>query len=92
MFEWKKRIPFGRSEMTRHRPTRLVAAAARMAKEVNPNALVILGGAHATAVPEDSIAREEIDVLVYGEGEETILDLLGKNEVASPDCGQIGWM
>jgi len=46
-------------------------------KKSNPDLSIILGGAHATLLPEETLASApQIDVVVRGEGEETILDLL----------------
>lgn len=39
-------------------------------------ALVILGGPHATVVPETVIAEPDVDVVVVGEGEYTMLELV----------------
>ena len=42
-----------------------------------PNALIVLGGEHVTAVPEFTLdSSPAVDVAVLGEGEETIVDLL----------------
>ncbi|MCL6451142.1 MAG: FtsW/RodA/SpoVE family cell cycle protein [Acetobacteraceae bacterium] len=50
--------------------------AARQAKEAYPEALVVLGGAHPTALPERTLAEcPEADVVVRGEGEEALLEL-----------------
>lgn len=55
---------------------------ADIVKEVNPNILTILGGAHATVLAE-SIAKNcpNIDIVVRGEGEETIAELLKKKDL-----------
>jgi radical SAM superfamily enzyme YgiQ (UPF0313 family) len=42
-----------------------------------PNTLVIVGGPHATALPEEILARSAADVVVLGEGEETLTELIG---------------
>ena len=50
---------------------------ARYLKQANPNLFIILGGAHATLLPEETLASApEIDVIVRGEAEETIIRLL----------------
>jgi len=50
---------------------------ARYLKQMFPDISVFLGGAHATLLPEETLkAAPEIDVVVCGEGEETILSLL----------------
>ncbi|MFH1519974.1 MAG: cobalamin-dependent protein [Candidatus Omnitrophota bacterium] len=45
-------------------------------KEVNKSTKVIMGGMHASALPEDVLRHEEVDIVVKGEGEETTLELL----------------
>lgn len=48
--------------------------AARLAKE--HGALTILGGAHPTLLPQESIERPEVDLVVRGEGEDTLLEIM----------------
>jgi anaerobic magnesium-protoporphyrin IX monomethyl ester cyclase len=49
---------------------------AHAAKEVCPDAMVVIGGPHATFMDEQVLAEEQaIDVVVRGEGEETLLEL-----------------
>jgi radical SAM superfamily enzyme YgiQ (UPF0313 family) len=50
--------------------------AARVAKAAAPNAIVIMGGPHATAFPEHVILLAPTDYVVLSEGEETIKELL----------------
>lgn len=58
---------------------------ARSLKQANPQLTIILGGAHATLLPDDTLARTpEIDIIVRGEGEETIIDLLQAIEAKKP--------
>ena len=46
------------------------------AKETCPDALVVLGGPHATFMDEQVLSEEKsIDIVVRGEGEQTLLDL-----------------
>ena len=46
-------------------------------REANPDAIVICGGEHVTAVPEFCLSDcSAIDICVLGEGEETILELM----------------
>ncbi len=48
----------------------------RKAKQAYPSALTLLGGPHASMAPEDSLAHiPELDVVVIGEGEETMKEL-----------------
>ena len=53
---------------------------AKLVKEVNPNIPVIVGGAHASANPDILLTDKHIDVVINGEGEHTILDLLERFE------------
>lgn len=58
---------------------------ARHLKQANPDLIIILGGAHATLLPEETLATApEIDVVVKGEGEETIIELLQALEDKQP--------
>ena len=45
--------------------------------ELNPRPIIITGGPHATALPEKTLQEcPEIDYLIYGEGENTFIELL----------------
>lgn len=48
---------------------------AKMLKEKYPDSKVILGGIHPTAVPEEALSKEGVDIVVRGEGEVTLLAL-----------------
>lgn len=60
-------------------PTALVKSAAAVAREIkrrDPRRPVILGGYHATVLPEDSLREFPMfDGVVFGEGEETAVEL-----------------
>lgn len=48
----------------------------KLAKKIYPQGLVIMGGPHASMAAEDSLAHiPELDLVVRGEGEETILEI-----------------
>ncbi|MDD4939482.1 MAG: radical SAM protein [Candidatus Omnitrophica bacterium] len=50
---------------------------ARLIKQISPSTVTVLGGAHATLVPEETLRLgKAIDYLVIGEGEETFLELV----------------
>lgn len=49
---------------------------ARLAKETNPGAHVIVGGTHPTIYPAEMASQPEIDSVVIGEGEITFTELL----------------
>ena len=48
---------------------------ARLVKEVDPEILVVFGGAHTTALPEQVLKDENVDMVVKGEGEATLLEI-----------------
>ncbi|MBU1998866.1 MAG: radical SAM protein [Candidatus Omnitrophota bacterium] len=49
---------------------------AKVVKEFNPSITVIMGGGHATALAEDLLRDKSVDVVVRGEGENTLLELV----------------
>jgi len=54
-------------------------------KRAKPDLTIVLGGAHATLLPEEALAAApEIDIIVRGEGEETIIELLRALEHKQP--------
>jgi anaerobic magnesium-protoporphyrin IX monomethyl ester cyclase len=64
----------GISSMTPMEPSTMQAA--KGAKEACPNATVVLGGPHATFMDKEILSHEQaVDVVVRGEGEQTILEL-----------------
>ena len=66
--------------------TRMVAEQAR---DAFPDALIVLGGEHGTAVFEYVLRNSPIDVVVSGEGEETIVNLVRAHE-ARDDLATVG--
>jgi len=52
-------------------------------RAVNPRAKIVLGGPHVHLFPTETIAREDVDFLIQGEGEIAFLDLL--NTIDQPD-------
>ncbi|MFC1932894.1 B12-binding domain-containing radical SAM protein [Chloroflexota bacterium] len=61
------------------------ATIARHVKRAYPDLPVILGGAHATLLPgETLVTAPEIDIVVRGEGEETIVELLRALDCKQP--------
>lgn len=48
---------------------------ASLARCALPNALVVMGGPHATFFPEQVLQGGCVDVVAFGEGEETVVDL-----------------
>lgn len=51
---------------------------AALVKRNNPAVVVVLGGAHASIYPELSIKDKNIDIVVKGEGEETLWEIVRK--------------
>jgi radical SAM superfamily enzyme YgiQ (UPF0313 family) len=49
---------------------------ASICKRYYPNALILFGGTHATVLPDEVIQKKCVDIVVYGEGEKTCLDIL----------------
>ncbi len=48
---------------------------AQIAKEACPEAMTVLGGPHVTFMDESVLKEEAVDVIVRGEGEQTLLEL-----------------
>ncbi len=48
----------------------------RLAKKVDLNTITVAGGAHPTVMPELVLSDDNVDFVVLGEGENTILDIL----------------
>ena len=59
-----------------------LSVAQRIVEEIRrvlPEALTVLGGVHASALPKETIAENpSLDIVVIGEGEQTFLDLCSK--------------
>lgn len=45
-------------------------------KKINSDAVIIFGGLHPTLFPEETAAHKFVDVAVFGEGEETLFEVL----------------
>src|SRR6266508_834762 len=69
----EKPYMFGLSCLTAHVVRAYQLAA--MIKAEFPDAIVVAGGLHPTAVPEEGLATGHIDYVVRGEGEEVMLQL-----------------
>lgn len=53
---------------------------AKIAKSVDPKITVIVGGPHPSIIKKDVLKHASIDIAVFGEGEETLVDLLATIE------------
>lgn len=51
-------------------------------KEIKPEVKIIFGGAHATALPEDVLKNDHIDIAVIGEGELTLYEIISGKSIA----------
>ncbi|MFH1800132.1 MAG: radical SAM protein [Candidatus Omnitrophota bacterium] len=49
---------------------------ARVVKDINPRAIIVVGGGHCSALPESTFEEPAIDYGVVGEGEEAFRELL----------------
>jgi len=65
----------GISAMTGHQ-VRYGLEAARLARDANPEAVIVWGGVHASLMPEQTARHDLVDVVVAGEGEETFQDVV----------------
>ncbi len=45
-------------------------------KEINGNALIVFGGIHPSVLPEESLDRKSVDIVVRGEGEITFSEIV----------------
>jgi radical SAM superfamily enzyme YgiQ (UPF0313 family) len=55
------------------------ALMATLAKKANPRTITVMGGAHATAMPDDCL--KYCDIVVRGEGEATFWEVVTENEL-----------
>jgi len=56
---------------------------AQICKNVLPGARVVLGGVHATVMPEAILADKNVDFVIRGEGEYSFLELVNGNQLDS---------
>jgi anaerobic magnesium-protoporphyrin IX monomethyl ester cyclase len=79
----------GISQFTHNRVDSLKLAS--LAKEIDPSCFVLLGGPHATHAWQDLLAgHREIDAVVLGEGEATLIELLEALSAGRPLSGVAG--
>jgi anaerobic magnesium-protoporphyrin IX monomethyl ester cyclase len=58
---------------------------AALCKEIDPNIRVVIGGPHASCLPEEILQNECVDFVVRGEGERTLLNLIKTLEEGGKD-------
>ncbi len=52
----------------------------RRIKELSPDIATVMGGAHPTILPVDTLTRGSVDYVVWGEGESAFVELIGSLE------------
>ncbi|WP_462189176.1 MULTISPECIES: B12-binding domain-containing radical SAM protein [unclassified Frankia] len=63
---------------------------AREHSQIDPSALVMVGGVHSNFYPDESLRDFRADVVCEGESEETILDVLDRAAAGQPFTGVAG--
>ena len=56
----------------------------RIAKELNPRVITVVGGVYPTVAPEELVGQKDIDYIVRGEGELALVRLLKSLEAGEP--------
>ena len=64
----------GITAMTGHQ-IRYGLQAARLARQINPDVVLVWGGIHPSLLPEQTCRHELVDIVVVGEGEETFREV-----------------
>jgi len=68
-----------------------VAAAAECVRRHHPNAHIVVGGPHVSALPAETLRHwQAVDTVVIGEGERTFAELLARLGAAAPTAGLAG--
>jgi len=67
----------------------IVSKIVNMIKKWNPEVKIAVGGAHVTLAPDDILRTDNIDFLVRGEGEYTMLELVEGNPI--PEIEGLSW-
>jgi anaerobic magnesium-protoporphyrin IX monomethyl ester cyclase len=63
---------------------------ARAAKALYPDLPIVLGGWHPSLLPDQTLAAEFVDIVVIGQGEEALLDVVRHIEAGEPPNGIAG--
>ena len=53
-------------------------ASNEIVKKNNPKTLVIFGGAHASILYKNVLSDKNVDIVIVGEGEDTIIEIVQK--------------
>ena len=56
----------------------------RIAKQVNPRIITVMGGVHPTALPKITLQDRNVDYVIKGEGEYALLNLLSGDFISYP--------
>ena len=56
---------------------------AKIVKEIYPKSQIIFGGAHCAALPREVISQEMVDLVVCGEGEITLYEILAGRDLST---------
>lgn len=62
---------------------------AAVIKKANPEVKVCLGGFHVTLYPEETLTQKDVDFIVFGEGEQTFLELVNHMDKGIPEASDI---
>src|SRR6185437_12839765 len=63
---------------------------AREVKRMYPNLPIVLGGWHPSLLPDQTLAAEYIDIVVVGQGEEALVEVVRRIEARESLCGVPG--
>lgn len=63
---------------------------AQTIRKTGKNIKIVLGGVHASSLPKETIACDEFDVIVKGEGEITFYELIGRMRFSEDLAGLLG--
>lgn len=69
---------------------RFAMQVSQQVKSQAPSVKIIWGGVHPTLLPESCLAKDYVDLVVRGEGEETLLDVLDALDTGRPLSGVPG--
>ncbi len=58
---------------------------ASIIKRASPETKICLGGFHVTLYPEETLAQKDVDIVIFGEGEQPMLDLVNYLDKGIPE-------